>query len=109
MTSTPARDYLLPRLNEMLADAQSDGIARDVAVAVLIDLVTGPGFNDTPLDPAEDTAPMRPGPDALTLQEEEAERSDEMPVGLGVADPSERGKGYRRDLHYGHLMGKPPR
>jgi hypothetical protein len=53
-TETPARDFLLPRLNALLADAAVAGFGRDVSVAVLIDLVTGPGFNDVPLDPRED-------------------------------------------------------
>lgn len=59
MSATPARDYLLPRLHALVDDAVADGIERDVAVAVLIDLVTGPGFNDTPLDPRQDDPPAQ--------------------------------------------------
>jgi hypothetical protein len=83
MTDTPARDFLLPRLEALLAEAKARGISRDVAVAVLIDLVEGPGFNDTPLDPLEDTAPVRDEDAPLTAPEEEAERRDEQPVLTG--------------------------
>ncbi len=69
MTSTPARDFLLPRLTALLADAAAQGIAREVAVAVLIDLVTGPGFNDTPLDPRADDPPAQPETSPLTVDE----------------------------------------
>jgi hypothetical protein len=47
MTDTPAHDWLLPRLQQMLADAEAAGIERSIAVAVLTDLVTGEGFNPT--------------------------------------------------------------
>jgi hypothetical protein len=38
---------MLPRLIALLAEAEKAGIARDVAVAVLTDLVEGTDFNDT--------------------------------------------------------------
>jgi hypothetical protein len=58
MTSaSPARDFLLPRLTALLSDAQAAGIARDVAVAVLIDIVTSPGFDTAAPDPKADSAP----------------------------------------------------
>ena len=57
---TPARDFLLPRINAMLTEARGLGISREVAVAVLIDLVTGPGFNDVPLDPTQGAPPVHP-------------------------------------------------
>ena len=41
---SPARDFLLPRLTALVDEAVASGIAGDVAVAVLIDLVTSPGF-----------------------------------------------------------------
>ncbi len=58
-TATPAHDFLLPRLTALLADAEQGGIARDVAVAVLIDIVTGNGFNLAVPDPKDDTEPGR--------------------------------------------------
>ena len=69
MTATPARDYLLPRLNALLADAAAHGFERDVAVAVVIDIVTGPGFNDTALDPRADDPPTHPDNAPLTVTE----------------------------------------
>ncbi len=76
-TETPARDFLLPGLTALIAEARGRGISREVAVAVLIDLVTGPGFNDVPLDPLSDTpsqhpdnAPLKVG--ELALAEAEA-------------------------------------
>ena len=58
MTSaTPAHDFLLPRLTALLDEAAANGIARDVAVAVLTDLVTGPAFNTASPDPLADASP----------------------------------------------------
>jgi hypothetical protein len=69
-SSTPARDFLLPRLNALIADAGTLGIEREVAVAVLIDLVTAPDFDTAEPDPAFDAAPdpnYQPSPDAPML------------------------------------------
>lgn len=61
MTSdSPSRDFLLPRLTALIDDAVRAGIAREVAVAVLIDLITSPRFNAATPDPAADADP-RPG------------------------------------------------
>jgi len=40
-TDSPAHDFLLPRLTALIDDAVAAGYAREVAVAVLIDLITG--------------------------------------------------------------------
>ena len=59
MTSqTPAHDFLLPRLSALIDEAAAHDIPRDVAVAVLIDLVTGPAFNDAAPDPTADSQPL---------------------------------------------------
>ncbi|WP_419730418.1 hypothetical protein [Lichenicola sp.] len=47
MTDTPAHDWLLPRLEQLLTEAAQAGIERTVAIAVLTDLITGEGFNPT--------------------------------------------------------------
>ncbi len=61
MTSdTPAHDFLLPRLTALIKEAQSRGIAPDVAAAVLTDLVTGPQFNNALPDPMADSEPLPP-------------------------------------------------
>jgi hypothetical protein len=58
MTSiSPVHDFLLPRLIAVLDQAVAIGIARDVAVAVLIDVVTSPGFDTAAPDPRGDSAP----------------------------------------------------
>src|SRR5690349_1139701 len=48
MTSdSPARDFRLPHLTALIDDAVAAGYAREVAVAVLIDLITSPRFDTT--------------------------------------------------------------
>lgn len=71
MTSrTPAHDYLMPRLDALVQEATAQGFARDVVVAVLIDLIMSPRFNDARPDPMAD-APAQPGwdrrPDSVVL------------------------------------------
>jgi len=70
MTSeTPGHDFLLPRLKALIEEATANGIARDVAVAVLTDLVTGPEFNGAAPDPTADSEPHpdnEPGPSVET-------------------------------------------
>ncbi len=45
MTDTPAHDWLRPRLQQLVAEAEAAGIERSVAVAVLTDIITGDGFD----------------------------------------------------------------
>lgn len=54
---SPARDFLLPRLTALVNEAEASGILRDVVVAVLIDLVTSPGFDTAVPDPHADSEP----------------------------------------------------
>jgi hypothetical protein len=80
-SEAPARDYLLPRLTALVNDAVATGIARDVAVAVLIDLVTSPGFDTAAPDPMADSAPHAlwdRGPDSVVLVDGHA--SPPLPV-----------------------------
>jgi hypothetical protein len=49
-SDTPAHDFLLPRLTALVEEAVANGIARDIVVAVLTDLVTAPPFNETTSD-----------------------------------------------------------
>jgi hypothetical protein len=71
MTSdSPAQDFLLPRLTALVDDAVTQGIAREVAVAVLIDLVTSPRFDTAAPSPTDDSAthPLwNRGPDSRVL------------------------------------------
>jgi hypothetical protein len=68
--NSPAHDFLLPRLTALVDEAEAEGIARDVAVAVLIDLVTSPGFDTAAPDPKTDSEPhpvWQRGPDSVVL------------------------------------------
>jgi hypothetical protein len=56
-TDLPAREFLLPRLTVLVDEAVAVGIAREVAVAVLIDLITLPSFDTAAPDPLDDSAP----------------------------------------------------
>jgi hypothetical protein len=71
MTSdSPARDFLLPRLTALLDEAVAHGCAHEVAVAVLIDLVTSPRFDTAAPDSADDSDPhliWERGPDSVVL------------------------------------------
>jgi hypothetical protein len=61
MTSdSPAHDLLLPRLTALINDAVAAGFEREVAVAVLIDLITSPRFDSAAPDQTADADP-RPG------------------------------------------------
>ena len=54
---TPARDFLLPRLTALIDEAVAHGFTRQVAVAVLIDLITAPDFDTADPDPEADSDP----------------------------------------------------
>ena len=58
-TDSPARDFLLPRLTALVNEATAMGFARDVAVAVLIDLVTSPCFDTAAPGPMDDSTPRQ--------------------------------------------------
>lgn len=54
----------------MVDKAVAHGFAQEVAVAVLIDLVTSPPFKTAAPDPMDDLAPQpmwEPGPDSVVL------------------------------------------
>ena len=69
-SDTPAHDFLQPALVALLDEAAARGISREVAVAVLTDLVTGPEFNHAAPDPMADSEPrpdQEPGPSDQAL------------------------------------------
>jgi hypothetical protein len=45
MDGVSGHDWLAPRLASLVAEAASQGIARDVCVAVINDLINGPDYN----------------------------------------------------------------
>ena len=66
----PVHDFLLPRLTALVSEAVATGITREVAVAVLIDLVTSPQFDTAAPDPKADSEPhpdYQRGEDGLVL------------------------------------------
>jgi hypothetical protein len=57
VTNTPAHDWFLPKLTALIAAAEAAGIARDVAVAVMSDIIDSPDFNTAlPQEPDEPRA-----------------------------------------------------
>jgi len=56
-TSTPVRDFLLPRLTALVGVAVAQRFARPIAVAVLIDLITAPAFGTAAPSPRADSEP----------------------------------------------------
>lgn len=58
MTSqTPVHDFIHPRVAALIAEARANGITKEIAVAVLIDIVTAPEFDTAAPDPRDDSAP----------------------------------------------------
>lgn len=94
--NTPARDFILPRLRSLVEEAEELGIVRDVAVAVLIDLVTGDEFNTAP-PLLEEAGPPRP-PHNIALSEEEGsiQERTEHPV-----NPLQGEHVFRSDIRLG--------
>jgi hypothetical protein len=48
MAETEPRDWIYPRLEALVADAEKAGIARDMTVALVTDIINGPPFNVGP-------------------------------------------------------------
>jgi hypothetical protein len=48
MSETEPRDWLYPRLEALVADAERAGITRDMTVALVTDIINGPPFNVGP-------------------------------------------------------------
>lgn len=51
MTEAPLHEWLRPRLHALLQQAIAAGFARDAAVAVMIDLITAPPFDQAGAQP----------------------------------------------------------
>jgi hypothetical protein len=54
---SPIHDFVLPRLTLLVDDAVAAGAPREVAVAVIIDLITSSRFDTAAPDPETDSAP----------------------------------------------------
>jgi hypothetical protein len=46
MTDLPVHDWLRPRLRALVGEAARAGFDRQTVIAILIDEITGPGFNN---------------------------------------------------------------
>ena len=58
MPDTSIHTFLTPKLEQMVADAEAQGFARDAVVAVLIELADTLNFsNDAPYAPQKDGSP----------------------------------------------------
>jgi hypothetical protein len=53
MPDTTPHDWFSPKLTSLVAEAETAGIARDVSVAVITDLINGPAFSKAPLETNE--------------------------------------------------------
>ena len=73
--STPVHDWVKPRLDALVAEALKNGMQREVVVAVLTDIVEGPGYNR-----AETTEADQLPPDGRTDPRQEPVPSDTLPV-----------------------------
>nr|WP_294521683.1 hypothetical protein [uncultured Rhodopila sp.] len=56
-SDSPIHDFVLPRLTVLVDDTVAAGATREVAVAVIIDLITSSRFDTAAPDPAADSAP----------------------------------------------------
>ncbi len=84
MTETPARDWILHRLNSLLADAEGAGIALDVAVALITDIIDSPDFNTA--------LPQEPEPS-------HPDSHHEINAGVGDEADSEGNRLARQEFH----------
>ena len=55
--TTPVRDWVLPRLDALIAEGVKNGMDRQVIVAVITDIVEGPGYNDAVVREEDAPAP----------------------------------------------------
>jgi hypothetical protein len=53
MAEVGPHDWYRPKLDALVAEAEAAGIARDVSVAVITDLINGPAFSQAPLTTEE--------------------------------------------------------
>ncbi len=56
-SDTPIHDFVLPRVSALVDEAVAQGFARDVVVAVVIDIITAPRFDTAAPKPTDDSAP----------------------------------------------------
>lgn len=75
MPTTPVHDWVKPRLDALVAEAVKSGMEREVVVAVLTDIVEGPGYNQAVTTEADQLPP-----DGQTDPRQEPVPSSALPV-----------------------------
>jgi hypothetical protein len=78
MSSTPVHDWVKPRLDALVEEGAASGMQRDVIVAVLTDIIEGPGYNRAVVTEAD-----APQPDGLTDPRQEPLSDSVLPVTRG--------------------------
>jgi hypothetical protein len=86
-------DWLRPKLAALMDEAQAAGIARDVSVAVITDLVNGPLFSQGPPETDEDWNKDLGEPDEFVNKNEPM--SAEPSIGEPVSNPMDGVGRYR--------------
>lgn len=75
---TPVHDWVKPRLDALVDEAVRAGMDREVIVAVLTDIVEGPGYNRAAVTEAD-----VPQPDGMTDPRQEPLADRPLPVTRG--------------------------
>ncbi len=101
MAEIEPRNWLFPRLETLVADAEQAGITRDMAVALVSDIINGPPFNVGPAPTADDNWNKDVGePDYMVNEERGGGNAPlgEPLVGAGLMTPGRGrpGGGSRR-------------
>jgi len=95
MPDISPHDWLRPKLAALMAEAQAAGIARDVSVAVITDLVNGPAFSVGPPETDEEWNKDLGEPDEYVNKNEPM--SAEPSIGASVNNPMDGiGRGFGR-------------
>jgi hypothetical protein len=75
MPTTPVHDWVLPRLDALIAEAVRDGMDRQTIVAVITDIVEGPSYNEAATQPQDE-----PRPTGLTDPMQEPIPTNALPI-----------------------------
>jgi hypothetical protein len=83
---TPIRDYMLPRVSDLVRGAVAQGMDRDAVVAVLIDIASSPGFDTATPTPTTDIRPDWVRSDPKIVQVTEDVTANVRSVGVQAED-----------------------
>ena len=68
ISDTPVHDWLRPRLAELVQQAERAGFLREAVVAVIMDLITAPPYDDAPCRRLNDQVTTRSAGRVLTAR-----------------------------------------